>query len=74
MFLALLVPLTVVPACAQGATYTVMPTAGPNGNISPNSAQTVTSGGSLFTFTATPQLSFSVNTWSVDGTVTKMAV
>ena len=70
MFLALLIPLTVIPAFAQGATYTVMPAAGPNGNISPNSLQTVAAGGSL-TFTATPQLSYSVNTWSVDGTVTQ---
>ena len=39
-----------------------------NGTISPNTAQTVNYGGSL-TFTATPNTGYTVNTWTVDGTV-----
>ena len=49
-------------------TYTVTPGAGANGTISPSTAQTVSSGGSL-TFTATPNTNYMVNTWSLDGTV-----
>ena len=39
-----------------------------NGTVSPNIAQTVTTGGSL-TFTARPNFGYTVNTWSVDGVV-----
>ena len=46
--------------------YTVTPSAGANGTISPNTAQTVASGGSV-TFTATPSTGYTVATWSVDG-------
>ena len=48
--------------------WTVTPTAGANGSISPNTAQTVLAGSSL-TFTATPNTGYTVNTWSLDGTV-----
>ena len=49
-------------------TYTVTPSAGANGTISPSTAQTVNYGSSL-TFTATPSTGYTVNTWSLDGTV-----
>ena len=49
-------------------TYTVTPTAGANGAISPNSVQTVNPGASL-TFTATANTGYLAYTWSVDGTV-----
>ena len=49
-------------------TYTITPSAGANGTISPSTAQTVNYGSSL-TFTATPNTGYTVNTWSVDGTV-----
>ena len=52
----------------QSATYTITPTAGGNGTINPSTAQTVNYGSSL-TFTATPNTGYTVNTWSVDGTV-----
>ena len=47
---------------------TVTPSAGANGTISPSTAQTVNYGSSL-TFTATPGTGYTVNTWSLDGTV-----
>jgi len=43
----------------------VTPSAGPNGDISPNTPQTVDNQASLL-FTATPLTGFSVDTWSVD--------
>ena len=46
-------------------TYTVTPSAGVNGKISPTTAQTVASGGSL-TFTATANTNYTVDTWFVD--------
>ena len=49
-------------------TYTITPSAGANGTISPSTAQTVNYGSSL-TFTATPSTGYMVNTWSLDGTV-----
>ena len=49
-------------------TYTVTPNAGANGTLSPSTAQTVNYGSSL-TFTATPGTGYSVNSWSLDGTV-----
>ena len=52
------------------SSMTVTPSAGANGAISPGTAQTVTAGGSL-TFTATPNSGYTVNSWSVDGTVTQ---
>jgi len=47
----------------------ITPSAGPNGAISPNTAQVVLTGDSL-TFTATPNAGYTVDKWSVDG-VTK---
>ena len=49
-------------------TFTITPTAGANGAISPNTAQSVSSGGSQ-TFTATANTGYTVNSWSVDGSV-----
>ena len=49
-------------------TYTVTPSAGANGTISPSTEQTVNYGSSL-TLTATPGTGYTVNTWSLDGTV-----
>ena len=54
-------------ATTAPTTYTVTPTAGANGTISPSTVQTVNSGGSV-TFTATPNAGYSVNAWSLDGT------
>ena len=48
------------------ATYTVSPSAGPNGSLSPNTPQTVSSGGSV-TFTATPNSGYTVDQWLLDG-------
>jgi hypothetical protein len=48
-------------------TYTVTPSVGANGSISPNTAQTVNSGGSV-TFTAAPASGYMVNQWLVNGT------
>ena len=53
---------------SAGTTYTVTPSAGANGSISPNTAQTV-AGGSSLTFTATPNANYTVDSWSVDGSV-----
>ncbi len=53
---------------AQVNSYILTPQAGPNGSISPNTPQPVAAGGS-YTFTATPATGYSVDTWSVDGTV-----
>ena len=47
--------------------YTITPSAGANGSISPSNAQTVNYGGTL-TFAALPQTGYAVNAWSVDGT------
>ena len=47
--------------------YTVTPSTGVNGSISPNTAQTVSSGGSA-TFTATPNTGYTVNQWVLNGT------
>ena len=45
---------------------TVVPSAGPNGNIAPNTPQTISSGNSL-SFTATPSTGYAINEWSLDG-------
>ena len=47
-------------------TYTVTPSTGAGGSISPNTAQTVNSGGSV-TFTATPNTGYKVKDWKLDG-------
>ena len=47
------------------AKYTVTPTAGSNGTISPSTPQIVTSGSNL-TFTATPAAQYAVNQWLLD--------
>ena len=49
-------------------TFTITPSAGANGTISPSTAQTVNYGSSL-TFTATPNTGYVVNSWLLDGTV-----
>lgn len=51
-------------AAASSSTYTVTPSAGPNGSISPNTAQTVASGATM-QFTVTPNSGY---TASVGGT------
>src|SRR3990167_1854792 len=48
--------------------YTVTPSAGSNGSISPSTPQTLNSGESM-TFTATPSSSYNVNQWKLDGVV-----
>jgi hypothetical protein len=52
--------------------FTITPTAGANGTISPASAQTVASGASV-TFTATPNAGFKVDTAKVDGVAVTLA-
>jgi uncharacterized repeat protein (TIGR02543 family) len=47
-------------------TFTVTPSAGSNGTISPATAQTVTYGGSI-TFTFTPSTGYAINAVTVDG-------
>ena len=47
-------------------TFTVTPSAGAHGAISPSTAQTVNSGSSL-TFTTTPNIGYVVASWLVDG-------
>jgi len=64
----------ITTACAVKVTfkqvilYTVTPTAGVNGTISPATAQTVTSGSNL-TFTATANAGYTTDSWSLDGSV-----
>jgi hypothetical protein len=53
------------PAVVQ---YTVTPSAGPNGSISPNTPQIINAGSSL-AFTATPDSGFGVTQWLLDGTL-----
>jgi len=48
--------------------YTVTPTAGTNGTISPPTAQTVTAGSNL-SFTATANAGYTTDSWSLDGSV-----
>ncbi|HBD7044714.1 TPA: DUF1566 domain-containing protein [Legionella pneumophila] len=48
--------------------FTVTPSAGANGTISPATPQVVNAGSSL-TFTATPNTGFGVNQWLLDGNV-----
>jgi hypothetical protein len=48
--------------------FTVTPSAGANGSISPTTAQVVNAGSSL-TFTAKPNTGFGVNQWLLDGNV-----
>src|SRR5207253_2174141 len=49
-------------------TYTVTPSAGANGSITPNTAQVVYSGGSV-DFTAAPAAGYTVSQWLVNGSV-----
>jgi subtilisin-like proprotein convertase family protein/pimeloyl-ACP methyl ester carboxylesterase len=60
--------LTVTYNAAPVTTYTVTPSAGANGSISPNSVQTVNSGGNA-AFTATPLTGYVVDQWLVGGSV-----
>jgi hypothetical protein len=53
---------------APVTTYTVTPSAGANGSISPNSVQNVNSGGSV-AFTATPSTGYVVDQWLVNGSL-----
>ncbi|MCA1605884.1 MAG: hypothetical protein LC775_10515, partial [Acidobacteria bacterium] len=50
--------------------YTVTSSAGPNGTINPNGQQSVPSGGNI-NFTATPNASYVVNQWLVNGSLAK---
>jgi len=59
-------------ASAFAQTYTVKPTAGANGSISPNTNQSVFAG-AFATFTATPAAGYVVDQWSVNGTVETVA-
>ena len=49
------------------ATFTITPSAGVNGTINPNTAQTADYGTNM-TFTASPGTGYTIDTWSVDGT------
>jgi len=49
----------------KAATFTVTPTAGINGTISPNTPQTVTANGNL-TLTATANAGYTVDAWQLD--------
>jgi hypothetical protein len=53
---------------AQSKVFTVSPSAGANGTVSPSGPQTVNSGDSI-SLTATPATGYTVDTWSVDGCV-----
>jgi hypothetical protein len=48
--------------------FTLTPSAGANGTISPNTTEVVSSGSNV-TFTATPAAGYQVNQWLVNGTV-----
>ncbi|MHB9023956.1 MAG: peptidoglycan DD-metalloendopeptidase family protein, partial [Armatimonadota bacterium] len=50
-----------------GVVYTITPSAGAHGSISPNTPQQVAAGGSI-DFSASPNTGYQVDTWSVDGT------
>jgi hypothetical protein len=50
----------------QIQTFTITPSAGSNGSISPSTVQTIKSGGSA-TFKATPASGYKVNQWTLDG-------
>lgn len=52
----------------KAQTFTVTPSAGSGGTISPNTVQTVAYGASI-TFTATPATGYMVSTWTVNGVV-----
>ncbi len=49
-------------------TYAVTPSAGPNGNVSPNTAQIVNSGAGV-SFNGSPNANYIVSQWLVDGVV-----
>jgi hypothetical protein len=55
-------------ACADIPIFTVTPSAGANGSISPTSPQSINSGGNIV-FVATPNASYAVDQWLVDGAV-----
>jgi len=55
-----------ITSCIQ-IQYTVTPTAGSNGSINPNTAQTVNFNGSIM-FTAIPNVGYQVSAWKVNGT------
>jgi hypothetical protein len=57
---------TTVQVTFKAVTYTVTPSAGANGSISPNTAQSVGSGRNV-TFTATPNTGYTVDQWLVNG-------
>ena len=47
--------------------FTIIPSAGAHGSISPSTAQTVAYGANSPTFTATADTGYSVSGWTVDG-------
>jgi len=53
---------------ALGTSWTITPSAGPNGAISPNTPQTISSSATL-TFTAIPDSGYRVDKWLLDGAV-----
>ena len=59
-----IIGLCALPLAAY--TFTITPTAGPNGAIDPNTPQTVDSGAEVI-FTAMPDTGYAVDTWSLDG-------
>jgi hypothetical protein len=59
---------TVIAVYFKAITYTVTPSAGSGGTVSPSTAQTVNCGGSK-TFTATPSSGKEVDVWKKNGSV-----
>ncbi len=59
--------LTLCSASWAQKNYTITPSAGPNGSISPDTPQTVSENGGV-TFTATPNAGYVVDQWLVSGT------
>ena len=60
--------LAITQGTQQAVSYTVTPSAGGNGSISPGTVQTVSSGGSA-AFTATPNGGYVVDQWLVNSAV-----
>ena len=56
----------VMVACSNIVTYTLTPSSGPNGSVAPSVPQIVNAGGSQG-FVATPNASYAVSQWLVDG-------
>lgn len=61
-------PGDIAVACANIPAYTVTPSAGANGSISPSTPQSVNGGGNI-NFVATPDSGYAVDQWRLDGNV-----